>query len=557
MKKKINKNFKRSLSALAISTAMAITAPTVLAASNTSGSIYGQAKTGATVTFKNQATGLSRKVIVGADGRFNFKDVPTGRYTVTSSNGISREILVTLGTGSSVLFDQSTEIIQVFGSKIRAIDTSSVESTMVFSQEQIELLPIGRDSTAIALLTPGTVPGDDDFGNLPSFGGSSVGENGFYINGFDVTSLRTLLSFAELPFDAIGQTQVKTGGYGAEFGRSLGGITNVITKKGTNEWQFGGAVYYTPDSLRESGIDTVDRTPSDEIVYAGYNSDNYRNSLNYNFSAGGPLIEDALFIYANVEFQNDERDYYKRDTSNNRSITNPNGIVTLDWYITDNHILSGTYIQNETKIDRTYYANPADQFYTGQQGNETSSYTEENGGDIFIINYNGHITDNLSLSLMYGELENKEENKTPRNPDPEAALCALAYDTFGVSFSARKNIGCFNPSQTEIGALDADSDRDERKSYKIDLDYTLGDHNIRAGYNNEEYTSFTIGSSYTGSNYYRYIDVSEGGYSYTGINGVELPLGTKAVRVRTNDTQSGSFKVENTAWPISKLKLSV
>lgn len=77
-------------------------------------------------------------------------------------------------------------------------------------------------------------------------------------------------------------------------------------------------------------------------------------------------------------------------------------------------------------------------------------------------------------------------------------------------FSARKNIGCFNPSQTEIGALDADSDRDERKSYKIDLDYTLGDHNIRAGYNNEEYTSFTIGTSYTGSNYYRYIDVSEG-----------------------------------------------
>lgn len=108
--------------------------------------------------------------------------------------------------------------------------------------------------------------------------------------------------------------------------------------------------------------------------------------------------------------------------------------MTLDWYITDNHILSGTYIQNETEIDRTYYTNPTDQFYTGQHGDETSSYTEENGGDIFIINYNGHITDNLSLSLMYGELENKEENKNPRNPDPEAALCALAYDTFGVSF---------------------------------------------------------------------------------------------------------------------------
>lgn len=550
MKKITNKRFKHSLSALAVSTALLVTAPTALAASNTSGSIYGQAKTGATVTFKNKNTGLSRDVIVGADGRFNFKDVPTGKYTVTSSNGISRDILVTLGTGSSVLFDQSTEVIQVFGSKIRAIDTSSVESTMVFTQEQVELLPIGRDSTSIALLTPGTVAGDDDFGNLPSFGGSSVGENGFYINGFDVTSLRTLLSFAELPFDAIGQTQVKTGGYGAEFGRSLGGITNVITKKGTNEWQFGGAVYYSPDSLREPGIDTIDRTPSDEVVYAGYNSDNYINSLSYNFSVGGPIIEDTLFMYANVEFQDDNRDYYNRDTSDNRSVTNPNGIVTLDWYITDNHILSGTYIQNETEIDRTYYVNSVDQFYTGKHGTESSSYTEENGGDIFIINYNGHLTDNLSLSLMYGELENKEENKNPRNPDPDAALCALAYDTFGVSFAALTNVGCFNPSQTTIGALDAKSDRDERNSYKIDFDYTLGDHNIRAGYNNEEYTSFTIGSSYTGNNYYRYIDVSEGGYSSTGINGVDLPLGTKAVRVRTSDTQSGSFKVENTAFYI-------
>jgi hypothetical protein len=547
------KTFKLSIAALAVSACL-IGAP-AMAASNTTGSIYGQAKEGAKITFKNSRTGLSRTV-TASDGRFNFKDVPPGVYTVTSSNGGKRTIHVKLGTGSSVLFNQSeVETISVSGSRISAIDTSSAESSMVFTQEQIELLPIGRNTTAIALLTPGTIQGDNDFGNLPSFGGSSVAENGYYIDGFDATNLRSFLSFATVPFDAIAQTQVKTGGYGAEYGRSLGGVTNIVTKSGTNDWEFGVAAYYIPDSLRSTAKDRNDfETLDDDTgLYEAksiYRSDHTNDSLTYNFSAGGPIIEDTLFFYTNLEFQDNHREYFFRETSTDRVIDNPNAIVKLDWYITDDHLLSATYIQNETNRDYIEYDNADGQEnYSGVHGDVNSRYTEEDGGDIKIINYTGHFTDDLSMSVMYGQLVNKDDNQIPRNLDLDAATCVRSVDTTGGrGWTTRDNVGCWNTSQSKISDPFAGADQDDRESIKIDFNYTLGNHDIRVGYNNEEYISSTIGEQWSGGTYYRYFESHED--SSTRINGVEMPLGTKAVRVRVNDDQSAIFKTENTAFYI-------
>jgi hypothetical protein len=124
------------------------------------------------------------------------------------------------------------------------IDVRSVESNTVFTQEQIRNLPVARDVNSVALLAPGVVKGDAGLGagGIPSFGGASVAENGYYINGFDVTNIRNFLSYADLPFDAIGEQQIKTGGYGVEYGRSLGGVISLSTKRGTNEWKGGTSV---------------------------------------------------------------------------------------------------------------------------------------------------------------------------------------------------------------------------------------------------------------------------------------------------------------------------
>jgi len=275
----IKRSFNRSLAAIAVGACLA-TSPMTFAASNTTGSIRGEAAAGTVVTFKSAKTGLSRQLTADSNGSFSFKNVPTGKYTVTDSSGKSRNITVTIGTGSNVNFSESdTEVIQVRGSVISTIDVSNVESGMVFTAEELERLPVGRDITSVALLTPGVVKGDPGFGNLPSFGGSSVAENGYYIDGFDVTNIRTFLNFASVPFDAISQTQVKTGGYGAEYGRSLGGVTNIVTKSGSNEWEFGAAAYYTPDSLRDERKNISD-AEKDGVFYS-YRSENQRESMSY------------------------------------------------------------------------------------------------------------------------------------------------------------------------------------------------------------------------------------------------------------------------------------
>ena len=61
-----------------------------------------------------------------------------------------------------------------------------------------------------------------------SFGGASGAENAYLINGYPVTNPLNNLGYKSLPFRAIDQEQVLTGGYGAEFGRSTGGVINIV-----------------------------------------------------------------------------------------------------------------------------------------------------------------------------------------------------------------------------------------------------------------------------------------------------------------------------------------
>lgn len=77
------------------------------------------------------------------------------------------------------------------------------------------MLPVARNIESVALLAPGTVLGDSGFGEekeLISFGGASVGENAYYIDGLNVTNFRNGLGGSSVPFEFYDQFQIKTGG---------------------------------------------------------------------------------------------------------------------------------------------------------------------------------------------------------------------------------------------------------------------------------------------------------------------------------------------------------
>ena len=130
---------------------------------------------------------------------------------VRSSGGGTRNVTVNVGVASSADFvgggstsATTLDAVTVVGSGfVNPIDVTSVESTTILTSEQIARIPVPRDTTSVALLAPGTVRGDAAFGNLASFGGASVAENQYFVNGFNITNSFRSLNFSQVPFEAI------------------------------------------------------------------------------------------------------------------------------------------------------------------------------------------------------------------------------------------------------------------------------------------------------------------------------------------------------------------
>src|SRR6201991_567614 len=219
-------------------------------AQSTVGDIYGSAAASRTIQVQNLGSGASRTITVGEDGHYRASSLPVGSYRINLQQDgktvSTREINVVAGQSAQVNFSapdasdaSALDTVTVSANALAAIDVASVESRTSFTADQLNTLPVPRNVVDVAALSPGTIKGDPAFGNLPSFGGASVAENSYYINGFNVTNLYNNLSFSEVPFQAIQQLDVQTGGYGSQFGFSTGGVTSVITKRGTNEWKGG------------------------------------------------------------------------------------------------------------------------------------------------------------------------------------------------------------------------------------------------------------------------------------------------------------------------------
>jgi outer membrane cobalamin receptor len=198
----------------------------------------------------NTETGFKRSVNLDSSGRFSLGALPVGSYSVqvlkdgkvVNSNP---DVEVRIGQGTEISF---ADTVVVTGTQIaKKLDMTEMGSTTIFTAKELQRIPVANNVGAIIQLAPNTTSGDSRYGgsNAPSFGGSSASENAYYINGFPVTNSLTQVGFSQLPFNSIAQAQVLTGGYGAEFGRSTGGVVNIITKSGSNEFKAGGGMCTT------------------------------------------------------------------------------------------------------------------------------------------------------------------------------------------------------------------------------------------------------------------------------------------------------------------------
>ena len=492
-------------------------------AQSTVGDIYGSADASQAIEIQNLGTGARRTVTVGEDGRYRATSLPIGSYRVNVQQDgrtvASRDINVVAGQSAQVNFvvpagtqadAQALDTVTVSANTLAAIDVASVESRTSFTADQLNSLPVPRNVVDVAALTPGTVKGDDTFGNLPSFGGASVAENSYYVNGFNVTNLYNNLSFSEVPFQAIQQLDVQTGGYGAQYGFSTGGVTSVITKRGTNEWKGGASWVYTPAWGREQAPTTHTK---DGNLYRTYQQDSDNQNV-YSAWLGGALVKDKLFFYGIFQADRQTQTTYPIATSTaaaqRNTNTSPFHLIKMDWNIDDSNVLEWTSMNNTKHMTNRYFGSSIDADGKPSTNDYLGRRQRKTGGSTNIFKYTGYLTDDLTLSAQWGKMKSKNSSeyisadgtvtRYDGNIDGANSGCPYIIDRRSSTLAgANAPIrSCYLSSQ-----IDRFDGEDQRTAYRVDLDWQVGDHSLSGGYSREKWAS-EAGQSYAGGALYYY-----------------------------------------------------
>ena len=271
---------------------------------------------GAKVTAKNDATGLVRNSVTGADGAYVLAELPAGVYTVTAqSTGLSpvaQNVVVNVGLDTTADFDltkveKRVELLTVT-EEAPVVDTTRDVLGEVVDQKLVAELPLnGRDFGKLVALSPGTtVDPSGVAGTQGGFGqfninGNRDRSNNYTLDGtdnndpfFNNSALnQTGVGGAPaslLPIDAIQEFNLEAQ-FGAEYGRNSGSVVNIVTKSGTNK--LNGSAF---EFLRNSALDARNyfNTESHKSVF---------QNNNFGASLGGAIVKDKTFFFGAYEGQ--------------------------------------------------------------------------------------------------------------------------------------------------------------------------------------------------------------------------------------------------------------
>ena len=574
----IKSGFKpqKTLAALAVGTALMLSMPAAFASDKINGSIAGQIVVDAgtrlanvQVEIKHNSKGIVRSTVTDKNGNFNLKALPIGKYTIRLvKNGFEpiseQEIEVKAGTKSSFnvsMFEEGIERISVTGSNIQMIDFENSTTQLVLTAEDLARLPVGQNLTSVALLAPGTslaADPDGDYGRGASFNGSSVAENGYFLNGLNITDIRKGLGNISFPWEAIAQTNIVSGGVSAEYGQFIGGVTDLVTKSGDNDFKFGVSVDYIPQSISSQSPDTYGYNviSNDDGSYTfesgklltNNKEDSYERTR-YNIYASGAIIQDTLFFYGVFNPQSATSEYANADSKFTRKTREADyWLGKLDWYITDEHSLGFTALNNEWEQSR--YENNDYDYDTGKHGEFSDPDKSSWGGSLWSVNYSGIITDEITVSAVYGVTE---QNSASINPTPDQSRVWDRRDDWGWG-----KIGDW------VGNYRYNQQDDKRTQFRVDLDWELGDHTVRFGYSQETVeTSDNIVYAGDGKSYeYRIMtsgtlnwinghreDLGQGPVTSIGV-GDEYTKARQYDRVGTAESNNYAFYIQDT-WNVT------
>jgi outer membrane receptor protein involved in Fe transport len=439
---------------------------------------------GAKITATQPATGAQRSTQTSTAGLYSFSALAAGTYDVTVEAGGFKQAKfasVTVAVGAVVTLDAhlqvgaTQETIDV-SADAPVVETTRTQTSTVVNQKAISDLPInGRNFLDFAVLTPGVVRDPTRGGDL-SFGGQRGTANSLTVDGSDANNVffgqstgrsgtgRSPYSFSQ---DAVQEFQVSANGYAAEVGRAGGGVINVITKSGTNDWH-GAAFEFFRDKALNANSWENNRA---RLPKRNYHFNQFGGNL------GGPIVKNKAFFFFAYDGQR-----------NNEPITVIPGAAAPSDVLSQQAFqsLQPYFAAYPRSLNNNVYLGKADLFLTAAQrlsirynANRFTGVNYENSGSTSAAGHTGNssvTTDNVSgthtfvlsgAAVLESRLTYTRDNEpgAANSTDPEAVIRQGGLTAISIG---RNN---FSPRYTNARTVQwADS-----------LSYVHGRHTFKAG----------------------------------------------------------------------------
>lgn len=284
----------------------------------------GSAVPGVTITVKGTNLVGARTSVSNENGKYRFPTLPPGTYSIIFTLEGFKQVVrkgVVLEVGKTLKIDGvlqagaiQEEVLVEGATPVVDVRKSSIATNM--TKDVISRLPKGRNFTGVIATQAGVDYEEGGTAGGYSFDGASASENTFFVDGMNTTTTESGVSGQRVDYDSVEEVQVKSSGYNAEYGGSMGGVVSVITKSGGNEFHGGLTFYYSNFSLNAGPTDALKKRTKvidpETTVQEAYYQKRYKDkgySMEPGFNLGGYIIKDRLWFFASFipQFQKTKR----------------------------------------------------------------------------------------------------------------------------------------------------------------------------------------------------------------------------------------------------------
>lgn len=403
----VKKNCIMRIMTAVLGVSMALSGTGVMAQTATTGTIEGTVSdaNGAvvpnvTVTVTSPNLIRAQSATTNSEGRYRVANLPPGRYAVTveSAQGFGKfergDIEVNLSRTSTVEIQLqpqgAAEKVTVTATSGDTIDATSNTTGTNVSSHQFSNFPTQRTVQSLYTIAPTVARSGlrDASGRDrdPSVAGSSGPENNYILDGITTTDPAFGGSGANLPFEFVQEVEIKTGAFGAEYGKSTGGIFNVITKSGGNEFHGDAFAYFSSKGM----VRDTKNFPFTGAAPNGF------SEVDAGFDLGGPVVKDKLWFFGALNQQR-RRNFFFTQTFRQdvkSKVTTPFYAGKLTYAVGQNHTFTFSTFGDFTNQEGFLFNGGAPiDIFTGFGADPASFEGErETGGHNYAFRLNSSIT---------------------------------------------------------------------------------------------------------------------------------------------------------------------